>query len=155
MKTFTYKNYQIVCEWKKTRIAFKHEATLFKDGQEIDNAKICYQNRTWESYEYESVIEKLLEKTNELTKEEKNKFLSQNKESEHQRINGNFKMIAGIAKLGEILCDNQKSKNDWKARMLKAGLESSGLQMPEDWNKLDENTKTIRLNAVINELQQK
>ena len=34
----------IVCEWKKTRTAFKHEAVLLIDGIERDKAKICYLN---------------------------------------------------------------------------------------------------------------
>jgi len=44
----------------------------------------------------------------------------------------------------------QKESNDWKARMLKAGLENKGLIMPEDWDTLSENDKEARLNAVIN-----
>ena len=54
-----------------------------------------------------------------------------------------------IAQLGEVFCDNQKDKNDWKARMLKVGMEGKGLQMPDDWDQLDEDTKEARLNAVI------
>src|SRR3990167_162423 len=41
-------------------------------------------------------------------------------ESEDSLLNS----IAMVAKMGEILCDNQKEKNDWKTRMLKAGLEN-------------------------------
>jgi hypothetical protein len=51
--------------------------------------------------------------------------------------------------MGELFCDNQKDKNDWKVRMLKAGLENKGLIMPEDWNTLDEDTKQARLDGVI------
>lgn len=40
-----------------------------------------------------------------------------------------------------------KEKNDWKLRMLKAGIQ--GLDIPDDWNGLDENTKTERLDKVI------
>ena len=47
MKTFVInKRFAIVCEWKKTRNAFKHEAILLKDGLEAERAEICYQNRT-------------------------------------------------------------------------------------------------------------
>src|SRR3990167_1109797 len=55
-------NLQAVCEWKKTRVAFKHVATLLRDGREIAETKICYLNRTWERYTYESVLQKLLGK---------------------------------------------------------------------------------------------
>lgn len=55
-----------------------------------------------------------------------------------------------VAKLGDIFnAGNEKASNDWKARMLKAGLEGKGLIMPEDWASLDEKTKAVRLNGVI------
>ena len=63
MKLFKLgKNIEIVCDYKNTRNGFKHIVTMFKDNQEIENAKICYLNRTWESFEYESVIQKVLGK---------------------------------------------------------------------------------------------
>jgi hypothetical protein len=58
-------------------------------------------------------------------------------------------MVESIAKLGDLFCDNQKDKNDWKARMLKAGFENKGLQMPDDWNTLDEDEKQRRLDGVL------
>lgn len=61
-------------------------------------------------------------------------------------------MIAQIAMLGNIFGSTQKESNDWKARMLKAGLENKGLIMPDDWNELSEDVKEERLNAVISEL---
>lgn len=54
--------YQVVCEWVKTRTAFKHTANLIRNGREVDETKICYLNRTWERFEYESVLVKILEK---------------------------------------------------------------------------------------------
>ena len=52
------------------------------------------------------------------------------------------------AQIGEIFGQNKKEKNDWKARMLKAGL-GEGLDMPEDWNSLSEEEKERRLNKMI------
>jgi hypothetical protein len=49
--------YNAVCEWKKTRSAFKHVVTLLKNGVSVYETKICYVNRTWESYEYQSVLQ--------------------------------------------------------------------------------------------------
>jgi ribosome maturation protein Sdo1 len=46
----------------KTRGGFKHEATRVKNGLEDFKVKINYINRTWESYEFKSVITKLFEK---------------------------------------------------------------------------------------------
>jgi len=150
MKTFKINNnLEIACEWKKTRMAFKHKATLLKNGLEVDNTKICYQNRTWESFEFKSVIEKLLAKTNLLTERQKNNFLDRISGKASQEVKSRFSSVAIIAKMGDILCPDQKTKNDWKTRMLKAGLENKGLIMPEDWDTLDENEKGKRLDKVI------
>lgn len=143
---------EAVCEWKKTRMAFKHEATLIKDGITHETVKICYQNRTWERYEYESVLQKLIEHTKALTTDEKalcKQFISK----DHTDWSG-FKTTAMIASLGDIFCQDQKQSNDWKQRMIKAGLGSQGLEMPEDWDNLDEDTKQARLDAVIGQLKE-
>ena len=155
MKTFKInKDLEIICEHKKTRIAFKHEATLLKNGSEIDRTKICYQNRTWECFEFESVIEKLLDKTEMLTEKQKAKFLKTIKGEDEKETSARFKTIGGIAKMGDILCpEDKKAKNDWKAKMLKAGLENQGLIMPEDWDELSEDEKERRLNKVLEVLK--
>ena len=67
-------------------------------------------------------------------------------------IDNSLKTIAMVAKMGEIFGTNQKEKNDWKVRMIKAGLENKGLIMPEDWNTLSENEKEKRLNRAIEQL---
>jgi hypothetical protein len=72
---FNYNNYQyrINCQRGKTRNGFKHVATLespYKNPN-LNNAiewiplytsKCFYLNRTWESYEFQSVIYKLIRK---------------------------------------------------------------------------------------------
>jgi hypothetical protein len=72
MRTFRInEKIEIVCEWQKTRVAFKHIAILLFNGIEQERTKICYQNRTWERYEYESVAKKLVANSKILTDEEK------------------------------------------------------------------------------------
>lgn len=137
----------IICEWKKTRTAFKHEATLLIDGNEQDKTKVCYQNRTWESYEYQTVLLKLINDTKILTVEQKALFIEYARK-DHTDWSG-LHTIANIALIGELMCDSQKDKNDWKTRMLKAGLEKSGLEIPSDWDSLTEEVKEKRLNQVI------
>lgn len=62
--------------------------------------------------------------------------------------------IAMVAKLGDVLCaGDKKAANDWKARMLRAGLEGRGLIMPDDWDSLSEDEKERRLNGVIEQLK--
>ena len=58
-----------------------------------------------------------------------------------------------IMAMGNIMGGNQTEKNSWKERMLKAGLQNKGLIMPDDWNELDEATKEIRLNNVMNQMK--
>lgn len=66
-----------------------------------------------------------------------------------RRSTDNLKSVAMIASLGNIFANTQQGQNDWKVRMLKAGLENKGLIMPEDWNTLDEKTKEERLDGAI------
>ena len=63
MKMFKLdEEYSIVCEAENTRYGFRHIAHLLLNGHEIDKTKICYYNRTWEAYEFQSVIYLLLKR---------------------------------------------------------------------------------------------
>ena len=53
-------NYNVVCNFESTRNGFRHVAVLHKNGFEIARAKCTYLNRTWESYEFESVLQKII-----------------------------------------------------------------------------------------------
>lgn len=163
MKTFRInKEYQIVCDWKKTRNGFKHTAELrsgvFKGNNccyfsTIEKTKVCYLNRTWESFEYETVIKKLLSfNTNLICKGTQTKFLNKISGNYHKEVKSQFNSISMVAAMGNILCNNQIESNDWKKRILTAGLEKKGLIMPDDWNTLTEDDKEKRLNNVIESL---
>lgn len=56
MKIFEYKDYKIVAESWETYNSWGHKATLFKDDYELTHSRIRYLNRTWECYQYQSVI---------------------------------------------------------------------------------------------------
>ena len=77
-----------------------------------------------------------------------------NVEPEKDAKSDHLKTVANVMALGDLFGETQKEKNDWKARMLKAGLENKGLIMPEDWDQLDEATKTARLDGAIEALKQ-
>jgi len=53
---------EIICESQKTRYGFRHLATLFIDDNEREKSKCCYYNRTWESYEFQSVLFNVVDK---------------------------------------------------------------------------------------------
>ena len=54
----------IVCEWKSRSGWFKHVATLSRNNVEIAEEKVLRVNRTWERFNYETVIKKLLDFAN-------------------------------------------------------------------------------------------
>lgn len=62
MKIFTLDNeYSVVCNSEGTRSGFRHLATLCRNGQSVYKTKVCYLNRTWECYEFESVLFEVVE----------------------------------------------------------------------------------------------
>ena len=150
MKSFKINDrIEIECERKKTRMAFKHTAVLLLDGRRVDETKVCYQNRTWESYEFQSVMEKLIEKTKALSKSEKKEvqaFIKNYKET------GTFDGLLMMAKIGDVLCNTPEEKNDWKKRMMKASL-GEAVNFPENWDTLPEEEKTRRLNGAFDALK--
>jgi len=160
MKYFTITpTLDIACEWKKTSTAFKHTATIVRNGSEHGTSvKICYQNRTWERYEFESVLEKLLATAKDLTNIEKTlfqeKITKQFRNDDVKETSSMFGTIAMVAQMGALLAgDTQKQKNDWKTQMIKAGLGNQGLIMPKNWDTLDEDVKEEKLNKIIEELK--
>lgn len=147
MKIFKInKSIEIVCNAENTRSGFRHLATLFVDGSESAKGKCTYQNRTWERYEFQSVLFNVIEKSSLSEDDIKlcNDFIENYKETDNM-----MDVVVRIAKLGEVFCDNKEDKNKWKKRMLKAGLEGRGLQFPDDWDKLPEDEKEARLNKVM------
>lgn len=142
----------IVSRYGDARDGFNHFAVLYIDGKAVDEAKVHYINRTWESYEYQTVMQKLVDKTTSLSPQEKayaDKWLKGDRTDWSA-----FKTTGMIAKLGDVFGQTEKEKNDWKERMLKAGLGNKGLEMPEDWGTLDEKEKKRRLDMVIKMTQE-
>lgn len=161
MKTFQIgRGVEAVCESESTRYGFRHLATLLVNGYERETAKACYYNRTWESYEFQSVLRQLCDKA------AKNRTLSEYHQAKFKRLvrdnwvkkaevdaRREFNAIAAVAKMADVLGANQTESNDWKTRMLKAGLENRGLIMPDDWDSLSEAEKQSRLDKVIAQLE--
>lgn len=144
-KLFTIdENTDIQCGSQDTRYGFRHLAILRSHGVRLAETKACYYNRTWERYEYASVIHSAIRKA---FPKEADALIERVDNQALGRINDSFKMVAGIAKLGEILCDKPAEKNDWKARMLKAGL--PGVELPDDWDQLGEEENGLRLDKAI------
>jgi hypothetical protein len=154
MQTFRIsRQLEAVCQSESTRYGFRHVATLLRNGNEIASTKHCYYNRTWESYEFESVLQSLAEKAKpRLSKYEEGIFRGVIKNG-GRHATRHLKTVAMVMAIGDLFGQNQKTANDWKTRMLKAGLANKGLIMPEDWDQLSEDDKEKRLNDVIQALQ--
>lgn len=153
MKIFEVnKNIKVICEWKKTRTAFKHEATAFYKDRELGTVKICYLNRTWERYEFESVLCKALDEFGLLWPEARKQALDRFANENHAELKKSFGAIAAVAKMGDIFGQTPKEKNDWKKRMLVAGLGNKGLSFPDDWDLLSEDEKARRIDGAIKQI---
>jgi len=144
-------NIEVHCQtWE--RKGWGHEGTLYA-GDKSQKVSIRYYNRTWEKYQFESVLEKLADENEILSPYQLRKFKKFIKDG--GRVEDDLKplkTVAMVAKMGEIFCNTQKAKNDWKTRMLKAGLENKGLIMPDNWGSLGEDEKERRLNGAIGQL---
>lgn len=146
----------IDCESKSNRRGFQHIATLKIDDLKALTTRRQYYNRTWESYEYKSVLKQLVnkaEKKLDISKkaiEEMRAFIKN-----PQRIEDDLKplkALGALAKIGEFFGNTKKEKNDWKKRMLKAGL-GNNLMLPDDWDSLPEEEKAKRLDGAIEQLR--
>jgi len=60
----------------------------------------------------------------------------------------NLKSASMVAMFGDLLCDTQKEKNDWKKRMINT---VDGISFPDDWDELSEDEKQRRLDGAIKE----
>ena len=64
MKVFTLdKNYSIVCEFENTVQGFRHVAVLLKNGygERGEKTVVNYLNRTWECFEFETVLKRCID----------------------------------------------------------------------------------------------
>lgn len=146
----------VVANTTSSRSGFNHVVTLMDNGREVSSVKVHYINRTWERYDYETALQRLLEKSDFLSDADKHAFrkmIENGGEAQMEEFNQRNKTIGTIAMMGEIFGNTPKEKNDWKARMIKAGLGNSGIDMPSDWDTLSEPEKKRRLDNVIKELR--
>lgn len=65
------KDIDIIAEHQNTRSGFRHVATLMYKGRGVEETKATYLNRTWEAYEFQSVVLKLISISTYLTKRQK------------------------------------------------------------------------------------
>jgi hypothetical protein len=121
-----------------------HKAYAIYQGREVASAKCVYYNRTWESYKYQSVMQKLVNVMDECkTIPLKDRrmawiFLKTGDGRELKALG----MMGNLAKLAGIIGGNES-----KARVLAS---IPGVTLPENFESLPEEEKGRRLNGVIN-----
>ncbi len=68
----------IRCITYSTRYSWGHKGTLTLDGEDVLNTKVTYQNRTWESYQFQSLLYHVAYRAHKLkllTKEESDEIV--------------------------------------------------------------------------------
>jgi len=113
-----------------------------KDGISVYDTKVCYQNRTWERYEYETILKKVVNSyfTNNKQKEKFLKVISIN-----QHKDDTFKTVRAVCAIGQIFCKDLKERNNWDKRMFST---INGISFPDNWDNLSEEEKRTRLDKV-------
>ena len=71
MRIFKCGKMLIVCDTENMRSGFKHTATLCVGGFPRSKAEVCWVNRTWERFTYESVMLKLIDGADVLSIQQK------------------------------------------------------------------------------------
>lgn len=81
-----YGDYMFVNDTISTKNGFKHISTLFKNEREIGTAEIHYLNRTWESFRYQTVMNRIIHNLTEYRRD---------------KLYDNFKIEKGYTKMSE------------------------------------------------------
>lgn len=94
-------NFNFICEWGNTRNGFKHTCNLIVNG--LHNVKnVChYYNRTWECYDYQTVMRGALDT-----------YKSEIEESVKQRLlykEGKKRLTPTLKKMLEKECKENKT----------------------------------------------
>jgi len=145
----------VECKMQYNKKGFKHVATLKLNGYEVLTTRTQYYNRTWESYQYESILRQLADRI------EYKKILTKNELSLFRRFIKNpqrveddlkpLKSISALATLGGLMSNNKKDSNKHKLNILKMSLGDTFI-IPDDWEDLPEDEKGKRLDKVIKQL---
>lgn len=157
MQTFKLNNkIEIDCQSKSNRKGFQHVATLKLNGYEVLTTRTQYYNRTWERYQYESILRQLADRI------EYKKILTKNELSLFRRFIKNpqrveddlkpLKRLGALTALSGIFGGTLKEKNDRKVRILKNQLGES-FMLPDNWDDLSEEEKAKRLEGATAQLR--
>lgn len=103
-QTIDTENLHVICATYNTRNGYAHEVSVYGAGGVVE-AKKNYQGRTWERFEYESVIRKVAAK---LPKQYESELLKYCDDREEQERIDCEKWCRSFEKLHSGLTDSQK-----------------------------------------------
>jgi hypothetical protein len=145
MKSFKLnEEFQVVCEFVKTRSAFKHVAKVLQNGHQVYETKICYQNRTWEAFEFQSVLHKAIDGYFDKDDAQKYRDIVDGKGSDDSKHA--FDPVKAICALGNIMCEGADEKAKWNKRMIGT---IPGIDFPEGFDELPAEEREKKLAGAL------
>lgn len=156
MKCYEFgEGYKVMCRSERTRYGFRHLCELTHNYNVIAKTKACYYNRTWESYEFQSVIHQAISaafdnrtRSQQKKGEAPNPLIKQYCEEIDARARGEetkrFDPVKAICAVGALLTDTPEERAKWDKRMLST---VPGIDFPEDFDSLPVEEQQKRLDA--------
>ena len=155
MKIYNFgEGYQVNCRSEKTRYGFRHLCELTQNYNVLAKTKACYYNRTWEAYEFQSVIHQAIGIAFGAGGRRKNTpdqiaLIKQYKDEIDARARGieakRFDPVKMVCAFGALLTSNPEERANWDKRMLST---IPGIDFPDDFDQLPAEEKQRRLDAV-------
>jgi hypothetical protein len=156
MKCYEFgEGYKVMCRSERTRYGFRHLCELTHNYNVLAKTKACYYNRTWESYEFQSVIHQAISaafdnrtRSQQKKGEAPNPLIKQYCEEIDARARGEetkrFDPVKAICAVGALLTDTPEERAKWDKRMLST---VPGIDFPDDFDQLPVEEQQKRLDA--------
>lgn len=121
-----------------------HKARAIYKGRELSEVKVVYQNRTWEAYKYQSVMQKLVDvlDCDQIVPLSERLNASRMIKEGDGRDMKHLRGIGALASIAGIIGGNKS-----KAKILES---VPGIMMPDDFDQLPEIEQSRRLDGAIN-----
>ena len=158
MKTYSFgEGYQVNCWSENTRYGFRHLCELTHNLNRIGKSKACYYNRTWEAYEFQSVIHQAIQavfdnrtRAQQKKGQEINPLVKQYCDEIDARARGieakRFDPVKMVCAVGALLTSNPEERANWDKRMQST---IPGIDFPDDFDSLPVEEQQKRLNKVL------
>ena len=134
----------VVCEFQKTRTAFRHVANIIHNGHDVYKTKVVYSNRTWESYEFQTVLSKAI--FGYFPKADASIIFEAMDNAERNHTDTTFDSLKAVCAFGTLLAKSPEEKAAWNKRMLST---VPGIDIPENFDSLPVEERNRRLDNAL------